>query len=68
MQLILDVEILIFFSILTLPPPPPVNWAPFQVSLKDSPSYCNKVLHNGNGSNNFQILYQQSTINRFFKS
>ena len=50
MQLILDVDILIFFIILTLPPPP-VNWAPFQVSLKDSPSYCNKVLHNGNGSN-----------------
>ena len=59
MQLILDVDILIFFSILSLkppPPPPPVNLAPFQVSLKDSPSYCNKVLRNGNGSNNFQIL------------
>ena len=64
MQLILDVDILIFFIILTLPPPPPpVNWAPFQVSLKDSPSYCNKVLHNGNGSNNFQILYRSSRTN-----
>ena len=61
MQLILDVDILIFFIILTLPPP--VNWAPFQVSLKDSLSYCNKVLHNGNGSNNFQILYRSSRTN-----
>ena len=65
MQLILDVDILIFFIILTLPPPPPPprKLGPFQVSLKDSPSYCNKVLHNGNGSNNFQILYRSSRTN-----
>ena len=50
MQLILDVDILIFFIILTLPPPRKLG--PFQVSLKDSPSLdgrkCSHFLANYN--------------------
>ena len=37
---------------------------PFQLSLKDSPSNYNKtLLHDGNWSNNFQILYIGSWTN-----